>query len=164
MANRISAPEKDEGVLEIRQPVCFIALLQLAAAPACAGAVAVFALAAGSHPHQHVGVNPKAVLRASFAQRLQPSLPSPIILEKLLPVTATGHHLIHRARILDANRPGPGPGRRPHRNPAGQAQCVTFLGPTPSDPFVESPIIIVVYHLHDIRLTLSGVSGQFLGL
>jgi hypothetical protein len=27
-----------------------------------------------------------------------------------------------------------------------------------------SPIIILVYHLHDIRLTFSGLSGQFRGL
>ena len=45
---------------------------------------------------------PKTGLRAGFAQRLQESLPVPVILEKLLPVIAPGHHVIHRARIPEA--------------------------------------------------------------
>ena len=48
--------------------------------------------------------------RADFAQRLQESLPVPVILGNLLPVIAPGHPVTHRARMLDANRPGQGPG------------------------------------------------------
>src|ERR1035441_1123319 len=82
--------------------------------------------------HQHVGMNPKAGLLARFAQRLQESLAVLIILENLLPVSPTGHHVIGRPRILDANRPGHVPARLPRPNPAGQTQYVTFLGLTPA--------------------------------
>ena len=44
--------------------------------------------------HQYAGVYPKTGPRAGFAQRLQQPLPVPVILENLLPVTATGHHVI----------------------------------------------------------------------
>ena len=49
-----------------------------------------------------------------------------------LAVAATGHHMIGRIRILDANRRGHAPARLPRQNPGGQAQYVTFLGPLPS--------------------------------
>ena len=47
-------------------------------------------------------------------------------------MAATGHRVIHRARILDANRRGHGPGRSPRGNPAAQARQIIFPGPSPS--------------------------------
>src|ERR1039458_7532505 len=55
--------------------------------------------------------------------------PAPGILENLLPVTASGHQVIHRARILDAKRLGPGAGRRPRRSPPVQTRYVTLPRP-----------------------------------
>ena len=47
--------------------------------------------------HHYAGVYPKTGPRAGFARCRQQSLPVPVILENLLPVTATGHHVIPRA-------------------------------------------------------------------
>ena len=74
---------------------------------------------------EHLLAHPPPVAKeglAGFAQRLQESLPIPVLLENLRPVTAPGHHVLHRAQILDTNRPRHGPGRLPRRNPAAQAQ------------------------------------------
>ncbi len=75
--------------------------------------------------HQRAGVNPKSGLLAGFAQRLPESLPVPVVSENLLPMTAPGHHMIHRGGTLDANRLGHTLGRLRPRNPVGQAQYVS---------------------------------------
>ena len=47
---------------------------------------------------------------------------------------------MHRARILDANRLGHAAARLPRRNPADQAQYVTFPGPFHKDRLDNTPV------------------------
>jgi hypothetical protein len=82
--------------------------------------------------HHHAGVNPETGLCARFAQHLQKSLAILIILENLLPVGLTGHHVIGRVPCpQEGSNKG---GRRPvlgvHGTPGvgGSSSCFSSTG------------------------------------
>src|SRR5439155_10572230 len=97
--------------------------------------------------HQPVGVNLPAGLLARLTQRLQKALPVPVILENLLPAVATGHHVIHRFRILNAK--GTCHCALTLRSQANhrQSKTVIILGLTPSFvlPYLMNPDFAIRY-------------------
>ena len=99
--------------------------------------------------------------------------PGLAIPENLLPVAVTGHHVIHRARVLDANWPAHSPGRLPRaatRRASPVCHCLFTVEPFMVTQGRAQPVPLLRNHhwMHPSRARCpvspkTGLSGQPFG-